>query len=454
MNAHEPPNLTEFLAQIGTLFEHDRVESIARETKFVQRQSKLTGHIFLVTYTFAMSTYANPTLEQLSALLDQVLKTYHQDISRVGLHQRINEYAVTFFEAMLSQAIRITLPSSHNLESLPQFAEVIIVDSTSFQIPDTLAHLFAGSGGNASDAAIKIRFGYDLKSGRFFYRIQDGNTPDNTTGNGVVEDVSKGSLRISDLGFFNIQAFADLQEKGAYYLSRLKSGVGLYHQREDGTFAPLDLVAFVREMPTAHVELEVFLKHGGDVLKTRLVIEQVPEAIRTLRLRRMNEANRKKGRTTSHRAKVLVGVNLYITNAPSEFLPEHACRPLYRIRWQIELIFKLWKSNFALEQVAGIRRERVLCSLYAKLLCIFVTTKLVLWARNAVWNSKKRELSEFRASKVLQTFLPDVRRLLMVAPVKVPLILCEAVKAMMKQCMKSLQKTRCYPLESLDEAFS
>ncbi len=453
MNVNEQSNLTEFLTKIGALFEKDHVETIARETKFVQRQSKLTGHIFLITYTFAMSTYANPTLEQLTALLDQVLKTFHQDISRVGLHQRINEYAVTFFEAMLSQAIRINLPPAQTLKSLRQFAEVIIVDSTSFQVPATLAHLFAGSGGSASDAAIKIRFGYDLKSGRFFYRIQEGNTPDNTNGNGVVEEVRSGSLRISDLGFFTIQAFGDLQEKGAYYLSRMKSGVNLYQQNEDGEFTRLDLVAYVTQMNVERTELEVFLKQNVGFLKTRLVIERVPEEIRTLRLRRMNEANRKKGRTTSQRAKILVGVNLYITNAPSELLPGTHCRLLYRIRWQIELIFKLWKSNFALEQVAGIRKERVLCSLYAKLLCIFVTTKLVFWTRNALWNSQKRELSEFRASKVLHTFLPDVRRLLLVAPAQVLMVLREAMEAMMKQCIKSKQGTRRYPLEMLDEAF-
>ncbi len=454
MAMNKTPGLDEFLEQITQLFEKEHVEQTARETKFVQRQSKLTGHIFLITYTFAMSIYANPTLEQLTTLLDRVLTTFDEEISRIGLHQRINEHAVAFFEAMLSQVIHINVSPSHILKSLPQFAEVIIVDSTSFQVPANLAHLFAGSGGNASDAAIKIRFGYDLKSGRFFYRLQEGTTPDNKNGNGVVEEVSKGSLRISDLGFFTIQAFCDLHAKGAYYLSRMKSGVNLYQQREDGQVVQLDLVEYVTQMLVERTELKVHLKGQSGVLHTRLVIEQVPEEIRKLRIRRMNEANRKKGRTTSQRAKILAGVNLYITNAPSSWLPGSQCRLLYRIRWQIELIFKLWKSNFALAQVAGIRKERVLCTLYAKLLCVFVTTKLVFWTRNEVWNTRKRELSEYRASKVLQTFLPDVCHLLLVAPSRVSAVFREAVTAMMKHCLKNRQRTRRYPLDMLDEAFS
>jgi len=99
---HGKWEILEFLEQITQLFEKDRVEQTARDTKFVQRQSKLTGHIFLITYTFAMSIYANPTLEQLTALLDRVLTTFDEEISRIGLHQRINEHAVAFFEAMLS----------------------------------------------------------------------------------------------------------------------------------------------------------------------------------------------------------------------------------------------------------------------------------------------------------------------------------------------------------------
>ncbi|MCP4404881.1 MAG: hypothetical protein GY801_47215 [bacterium] len=113
MNSTEHDHLDTFLDQIDRLFDKETVETTARETKFVQRESKLTGHIFLITYTFAMSMYTNPTLEQLTALLDQVLGRFHEDISRVGLHQRINTYAVTFFETMLSQAIHINLPSSH-----------------------------------------------------------------------------------------------------------------------------------------------------------------------------------------------------------------------------------------------------------------------------------------------------------------------------------------------------
>ena len=454
MLVKETPPLDEFLDQIARLFAQETVETTARETKFVQRTSKLTGHIFLITYTFAMSIYTNPTLEQLTALLAQVLDRFGEEISRISLHQRINTYAVQFFEAMFAQSITINVPSAHTLKSLKQFVEVIIVDSTSFQVPANLAHLFKGAGGSGSDAAIKIRFGYDLKSGRFFYKIQEGNASDNQTGNGVVEEVGAGSLRISDLGFFNVRSFYELDVKRAYFLSRWKTGVNLYQRTEAGEFIPLNLVQFVKHLKQERRELEVVLQQSKHVIKVRLIVEKVPTKVVRQRIRRKKRECQRKKRALSPMFKVLASVNTYITNAPKQSLPGHWCRLLYSIRWQIELMFKLWKSNFALDRVAGIRKERVLCTLYAKLLCIFVTSKVVFWARNEVWNTKKQELSEFRTSKVLQTFLSDVPHVLLCAPSQVTALLRNAVEEMMRQCVKSKQRTRRYPLEMLDEAFS
>jgi hypothetical protein len=454
MPVKEQSTLDEFLGQIARLFTKETVETTARKTKFVQRESKLTGHIFLITYTFAMSIYANPTLEQLTALLDQVLDRFDEAISRVSLHQRINEYAVQFFEAMLAQAIRINLPPAQTLKILEQFVEVIIVDSTSFQVPANLAHLFKGAGGSGSEASIKIRFGYDLKSGRFFYKIQSGNASDNQKGNGVVEEVRSGALRLSDLGVFNLPGFAELDAKGAYFLSRWKIGVNLYQRTDAGECVPLNLLRFVKRMKQAHTELAVSFCHEKAYYPIRLVIEKVPARVARQRIRRRKRDCQRKKRSFSPAFKVWASVNTSITNAPKKKLPGQVCRLFYSIRWQIELIFKLWKSNFALARVAGIRKERVLCTLYAKLLCIFGSSTLVYWARNAVWNTCKRELSEFRASKVLQTFLPQIPRQLFFAPSQVIACLHEAVEAMMKQCHKSTQSTRRYPLDMLGEAFS
>ena len=47
------------------------------------------------------------------------------------------------------------------------FKRIRIMDATMFQVPDTLEHVYPGSGGCAQTAGIKIQLEYDLHSGQF-----------------------------------------------------------------------------------------------------------------------------------------------------------------------------------------------------------------------------------------------------------------------------------------------
>lgn len=447
--------LEEFLDQIGNLFEADVVEATARDTQFVQRRSKLTGHIFLTSFVFGVMMYKTPTLEQLTGLINQVLKNYGEHLTRNGLHERLTDHAVEFFTSMLSHVIRIQLPSSKILKALKDFDAVILVDSTSITLPENLAFLFAGAGGKASSAGLKIQFGYDLKSCRMFYRVQAGTRPDNAPENSVVAEVPPGALRVTDLGYFLQEGFVRLHQKGAYFLSRLKSGVTVYRRTADDLLAPINLSALIKEFSSSGAEwreCEVVLVSHHVALPIRLIMESVPPEVLQQRIRRLNRDNRRKGRQTTPAAKLWASVSLYITNAPVRKLAGSACRLLYTVRWQIELVFTLWKSEFALAQIRGHQKERVLCTLYAKLFGAFLTAKLTTWVRNTVWNTARKEVSEYRAAKVLHTFLPRWYRTVFQSPLQGAALLREAL-AEMGTCFKSSQTTRQYPLERLGEVF-
>jgi hypothetical protein len=71
---------------------------------------------------------------------------------------------------------------------------------------------------------------------------------------------------------------------------------------------------------------------------------------------------------------------------------------LYPLRWQIELIFKLWKSEFALNRVAGLRRERVLVELYAKL----IGAVLIHFIQAPIRFRENFELSMVKAARVFR----------------------------------------------------
>ncbi len=440
--------IDEFVKKTAGFFKQEIAEAKARSTGFVKRESKLSGHLFLTVFTFGMSMYGTPTLTQLLGLLKLVVPEL--ELSREGLHQRINEGAVKFFESMLSLAIELEVPTELELEIVTAFTRILIFDSTAFQLPETLAPYFKGSGGDASEAGIKILFGYDLKSAQFFYVELNGTDADHLVKNGVMSKIEAGDLEISDLGYFGVESFAEIERKGAFYVSRLKANVTLYQKNEAEELEEFDLVEAIKTMKEGvRLEVEVHLRSGETVIKTRLVIERVPEEVKAERLRKLHQKNKKKGRQTKKRTKILQGVNLHMTNVPSELLPAKMVRQFYTIRWQIELIFKNWKSNFELDEVTGERPERIKCMIYAKLLLIFISHKVVNVARSYAWSQLGREVSVFQASKHIKVIGHEWLRTIVQAPDKVETILSEAIDFIAKRCLKGKSKQRLYPLEIL-----
>lgn len=443
--------IAEFTQKVSQFFNEEITNATARETNFVERESKLTGHLFLSVFTFGMSLYGTPSLNQLIGLLHRAMPLL--DISRQALHERINDEAVAFFEKMLSLAITVELPKrlSQEMASLcPRFKKILIFDSTSFQLPEDLAPYFRGSGGAGSNAAVKILFGYDFKSYQFFYLLEDGVAHDQLRDSGFLHHLEAGDLEISDLGFFNIDAFADMDDKGAFYLSRLRTDVNLYQFTIAG-LKEFDLVRFVKQLQVQETELEVFLKKGKRFTQTRLIIERVPDDVKAQRLRKRNRYNRKKGHQTRKWIKILAGFNLYITNAPATHIPRQQIRSLYGVRWQIELIFKNWKSNFKLAQVTGKRPERIKCMIYAKLLFIFITTKIIGAIRQYVWRVEKREVSDIQAAKHLILVAQSWFDAIVQNPKDIAQLLKNAIAFIMKRCLKGKSKKRTYPLTLLEK---
>lgn len=95
--------------------------------------------------------------------------------------------------------------------------------------------------------------------------------------------------------------------------------------------------------------------------------------------------------------------NLFITNGPPEWLDSQQTLQLYRVRWQIELLFRLWKSQAKLSQVGRYRKARIICQLYARLIALVLFNWLA-----APW----RFSSSFpKAWRVFQRFVDLLLRL-------------------------------------------
>ncbi|BAR87692.1 transposase for insertion sequence element IS231B (plasmid) [Bacillus thuringiensis serovar tolworthi] len=78
---------------------------------------------------------------------------------------------------------------------------------------------------------------------------------------------------------------------------------------------------------------------------------------------------------------------------------------LYTLRWQIEIIFKTWKSLFKIDHYRNVTQERLECQLYGKLIAIFLCSSTMFKMRQLLLQKKKKELSEYKAIGMIQDHL-------------------------------------------------
>ena len=114
----------------------------------------------------------------------------------------------------------------------------------------------------------------------------------------IVARAQLGDLVLNDLGYFNVEIFAALHEKGAYYLSRLKHDVNIYQQDETRAFRYYeDLPTLLRHQQIeTRVELAVLIRSKHNVFTpTRLIIERLPAQAVNERLRKLHQEARSRG---------------------------------------------------------------------------------------------------------------------------------------------------------------
>jgi hypothetical protein len=281
------------------------------------------------------------------------------------------------------------------------FTAVHIADSTGFELPASLKALFPGSGGGASVAGAKIQLVWEYLSHSFAHlALVAGTTPDNTYIDTVVRLAQRGALFLFDLGYFKIKALAQIAEAEAYFLTRLNHQATRYTAGA-GRSQRIELPRLLHGEARALVEHPVSLG-AGERLAVRLIAARIPEAVVNERRRKARQAARKRGYTPSQAHLTLLAWNLFITNVPrTVWTPTTVCKA-YSLRWQVELVFKSWKSALHLATLPTKTAAPTLCYLYGRLLLIVLAYALCPALRTALWTPQQRELSFLKLIRYLQ----------------------------------------------------
>ncbi|MBY7110676.1 IS4 family transposase [Bacillus sp. 17RED48] len=394
------------------------LEELAREIGFIKRKRKFSGSDLATICIWVSQRIASDSLVRLCSQLHAATGTL---MKSEGLNKRLNKKAVCFlkhiFSILLKNKICETsvIPSS----SITYFQRIRILDATIFQVPKHLASVYPGSGGCAQTAGIKIQLEYDLQSGQFLnFQVEPGKNNDKTFGTECLKTLRPGDLCIRDLGYYSMDDLDQMDQRGVYYISQLKLNNMVYIKNEfpeyfrNGTvkkqshYIKVDLEHIMNTLKLGQVYEITDAYIGKDKkLFTPVIIYRLTEKQFLERKKKQVYTESKKGITYSEKSKRLAGMNIYVTNTPLEWVPMEQIHDFYSLRWQIEIIFKTWKSLFQIHDWHNIKQERLECHIYGKLIAIFLCSSTMFKMRQLILQKKKRELSEYKAIGMIQDHL-------------------------------------------------
>ncbi|WP_259383948.1 IS4 family transposase [Bacillus thuringiensis] len=359
-----------FAQEIQSFLSPNTLRDLARDVGFVQRTSKYQAKDLVALCVWVNQNVAMTSLTQLSSCLEASTEVL---ISPEGLNQRFNKAAVQLLQHLLAELLSKKLAASMPISSpyTSVFKRIRILDSTAFQLPDVFSSVYPGAGGCSHTAGIKIQLEYDLLSGQFLHN----------------------------------------------YISRIKSNTRIYQKNltpdyfQDGRikkgteYIQIDMEVLMNSLqPGQTYEISDAYVGMTDKVPTRVIVHRLTDEQQQKRLRDQAIREKKKGMKYSPRSKRLSGINVYMTNASTNIVPMGQVHDRYSLRWQIEILFKTWKSFFHIHHCKKIKRERLECHLYGQLIAILLCSSTMFQMRQLLLMKKKRELSEYKAIYMIKDY--------------------------------------------------
>lgn len=181
-----------------------------------------------------------------------------------------------------------------------------------------------------------------------------------------------------DRGYSNGPGIASAVKKGAEVLGRLNRGSLPVYERNDSDSAAIDVMERLRSLKGRRVcewAVEVRTEIEGEpmVIPGRLVAVRLPE--REAEDARQRVRSEYGSKTTEDMLEAAGYVALF-TTVPAERISAAHCIELYRLRWQVELLFKRWKSICGLDQLPNESEDTVLSWILGKIVLALLLDRM------------------------------------------------------------------------------
>lgn len=346
MNKIHQRKITKFISKINII-------ELAKETGFQKRKpKKITTKGFLLSF-FIVFLKKNYSLRAWAIELSSLI---NENVSFQSIAKKLQFRHLAFIKAIFSKSMEQYFeeqihPTKRKL--LSQFSQVLIEDSSCVKLFSALSDHFPGARNQLKkkSATCRIQFCFDLKSNGF---KNIALTPfvknDLSFAKDILSRIKPNTLIIRDLGYLVIDVLREVANLDAFFISRFKTGMVLYNVE---TEQRIDFIKYLKKLDRNKIkQLDWKVKIGGKkkldvrIIALKLTSQQIQERKRKSKRRRRGDSTR-----ITKDAKYLMSWNIFITNLEQDVATAEQIYELYSLRWHIEIIFKNWKSNFAIGEI-------------------------------------------------------------------------------------------------------
>lgn len=342
-------------------------EEVNEEHRVVQRKRKFSAVTLVRTLVLGMLQKPKATVNDLAA----AAALQGVDVSPQAVAQRFTPQLANYMEQLFRRAVRCAIGLECKAAAiLERFSHVFVLDSSTITLPDELEDRFPGCGGShgGGRAAMKIQTQWDLRTGALHTlsleagRQCDYKTPVQTA------PMPAGSLRITDLGYFDLDVLEDVGRANNYWLSRLQFGTNVYTSAGQ----LLVLMHWLSQQTDRIIDAQVKLGTQHK-LPCRLLAWRVPAEVANLRRAKLiAETKRKRGCQPTEERLAWCDWTILATNVSQDLLTPTEALVLYRARWQVELLFKRWKSLGLIDEMTGATTTEQMVRLWTRLLVVLL----------------------------------------------------------------------------------
>ena len=315
-----------FSRKLDTTLSDEELSNIATESQFCQRKRRINPRELLICL---MTTMGCDKTETIADIQRRFVEYTGQDITYRAMHSQLSKEAFPEFmrEALSHLLTEWLAPAQVFSQQSPfsRFRQILLQDGSSFALNDSLKGIYPGRFSTVSPAAVELHATMDLLADQV---CSISLTADTASERDCLPELSEldNCLLLVDRGYFDLDWFSRLDMSGGHFIGRCLNGVNPVVEKawsERGKVLELDEGATLktvqnRLLKKQRTELSVCWKlNGKGEFRARLIAFW----------------NEEEGRYT-----------WLITNLPRDEFSLSEISDAYRLRWQIELLFKEWKS--------------------------------------------------------------------------------------------------------------